>query len=222
MPNHIYNELTILAKNSSNLKKVLKFLRNGGENEIDFNAIIPMHEDLKVESSSTGEIGYAHITGKKINRFESVSRLRQDFKELDQAQKDEALKLGRIYATNAERYGYPTWYSWSPANWGTKWNAYETNVEENVISFETAWAGVPTLIQKLAEMFPNVVFKYEYSDEDTGSNVGKFRFTGNETCETRIDDSSNEAYELAFKHRPYEEKYYHKVDGKWEYNEDAE
>ena len=39
---------------------------------------------------------------------------------------------------------------------GTKWNAFNQNFEEpNVLWFDTAWEGVPLLIQTLSEIFPD-------------------------------------------------------------------
>ena len=37
--------------------------------------------------------------------------------------------------------------------------------------FDTAWAGVPLLIQTLSEKFPDIEFLYAYADEDLGSNA---------------------------------------------------
>lgn len=45
------------------------------------------------------------------------------------------------------KYGYPDWYSWSVANWGTKWDVEcltEAELEEGIdnvmISFDSAWS----------------------------------------------------------------------------------
>ena len=108
--------------------------------------------------------------------------------------------LGR---EDEEKYGKENcWYDWCCKNWGTKWNAYgqpNKGNTENTICFETAWDGVPDLIQKLAWIFPNVIIEYSYSDEDFGYNVGKYRFRDTETLEEYLPvGGSKEAYELAF------------------------
>lgn len=72
------------------------------------------------------------------------------------AEKDrqEALQLGETYLENRKKYGYPTWFEWSIATWGTKWNAYNQSFEEpNILWFDTAWNGVPQLIQNFPKYF---------------------------------------------------------------------
>ena len=61
--------------------------------------------------------------------------------------------------------------------------------------FDTAWAGVPLLIQTLSEKFPDIEFLYAYADEDLGSNVGKGIIRNGETDMTFPDNGSNEAFE---------------------------
>ena len=56
--------------------------------------------------------------------------------------------------THLDVYKRQTWYEWSIANWGTKWNALNQNFEEpNVLWFDTAWEGVPLLILTLSRNF---------------------------------------------------------------------
>ena len=71
------------------------------------------------------------------------------------------------------------WYDWSVQNWGTKWNAYKQGMsyeeDDNTLCFETAWSGIPNLMQKLSSMFPDVTIDYsKCSDKsalDGGSGV---------------------------------------------------
>lgn len=125
----------------------------------------------------------------------------------------EALQLGVLYLENQRKYGYTTWYEWSIANWGTKWNALNQNFEEpNVLWFDTAWAGVPLLIQTLSEKFPDIEFLYAYADEDLGSNVGKGIIRNGETDMTFPDNGSNEAFEIVFFVKPGLEEYLELTD----------
>ncbi|MFD1385703.1 hypothetical protein ACFQ4Z_02745 [Oceanobacillus oncorhynchi subsp. oncorhynchi] len=92
---------------------------------------------------------------------------------------------------------------WARNNWGTKWGAYgqpDNRNTEDTIYFQTAWNGVPNLIQKIAWLFPNVIVEYSFADEDLGStNCGFYRFKENEILEEiSYDFLSKEAYELAF------------------------
>jgi hypothetical protein len=52
-------------------------------------------------------------------------------------------------------YGHTSWYEWSNANWGTKWNAYEINrISDTVIKFQTAWSMPAKWFEKLIDKFP--------------------------------------------------------------------
>ena len=58
---------------------------------------------------------------------------------------------------NIEKYGYPTWYEFANAKWGTKWEACEPNHEENkdgsvTIWFDTAWSPPMPIYEKLEEV----------------------------------------------------------------------
>ncbi len=102
-------------------------------------------------------------------------------------------------------YGFsPEWYVWSVENWGTKWNSYShEQVDNSAYMFETAWSGVPKIIETISKRFPDVLLKYEFSDEDTGCNTGVYEFKNGCIKEHVPENGSKEAYELAFKHRPY-------------------
>lgn len=61
----------------------------------------------------------------------------------------------------------PNWYDWCPKNWGTKWNAYDCdfNDEEKTIRFDTAWSPPEPITFKLSSMFPTVEIKHKFFDE---------------------------------------------------------
>ena len=54
------------------------------------------------------------------------------------------------------QHGFDNWYDWSIMNWGTKWNACNTEVElnENVLNytFETAWDAPREIVRALEHM----------------------------------------------------------------------
>lgn len=116
------------------------------------------------------------------------------------------------------------WYEWCIANWGTKWNAIGTElIDTNVIMFDTAWSGVPELMQKLSSKFPNVTLHYDFADEDFGYNVGSFIIKNNEIVEGGyLENESVEAYEMLFSLKPYAEEYFELVDGEYKYREEIE
>ncbi|MBV7268393.1 hypothetical protein [Winogradskyella luteola] len=126
---------------------------------------------------------------------------------------------------NVRNHGDTSWFEWSKKNWGTKWNAYGLNDERNTedtIYFQTAWNGVPNLILLLSKKFPDVKFDYKYADEDTGSNCGLGIFENGNHDFREPDNLSNECYEIAFELNPDAEKYYHLVNGKYQYIDEEE
>ena len=222
MPNHVTNRLEINADRET-VQKVMNFLKGKTDDDntpcyIDFNNIIPMPEELLIEKSSSGDLGMKYLEAMQLKPFyflldDDALRTIQWIEGLAEKDRKEALQLGASYLENRKKYGYPTWYEWSTATWGTKWNAFNQNFEEpNVLWFDTAWEGVPLLIQTLSEIFPDVEFQYAYADEDLGSNVGKGTIRNGETDMTFPDNGSNEAFEIVFFVKPGLEEYLELTD----------
>lgn len=104
-----------------------------------------------------------------------VSWLSEDFKVLNPSSIEE---VGKTYIDNIINYGADTWYDWSINNWGTKWNAFDSEIYNNTISFQTAWSASFPITEKLSEMFPDLSFVHEFADEDIGSNCGEIEYMG--------------------------------------------
>ena len=116
------------------------------------------------------------------------------------------------------RFGHNNWYDWNNCNWGTKWDAREStyNQEDKILEFQTAWSCPSEVIQKMAEMFPDLTFQGTYADEDFGSNTGWI-----EDGEIySFEDSTEEAYETAATLWGYE-GYYDDDKGKWIFEGDC-
>lgn len=191
MPNHISNRLVVTANSNEELQNFLASIKgdtivDDQEQVIDFNRIIPMPLPLRntEASSRTDDAIYYYLV--KTNQEEIVSSILRhpQFYTMDRfagrSEKDlnELLEIGKKYVEIFKECGAKDWYDWSICHWGTKWNAYETSLEtldeySVVISFQTAWNGVPNIIQKLTEMFPTITFDYKYADEDMGYNCGE-------------------------------------------------
>lgn len=191
----------------------------------DFNKIVPMPaalEDYNPCHNITTAIEAKYNTRLSDSPLLAImqqrSRQEIDFKfnEGQQAMFDRGCK-------NYEETGYIYWYDWACDNWGTKWNAYSCEqLEDNVFVFETAWAGVPALIAKMAKEFPSIKITYEYSDEDTGNNCGIYQFNGDSVIGGKLENESNAAYELAFKLRPDRRESYILTQNGYKYNEEAD
>lgn len=57
---------------------------------------------------------------------------------------DRAAEYDAIRADNLKRYGYKSWYDWSIANWGTKWDVDAEVTDESAklvtLRFSSAWS----------------------------------------------------------------------------------
>lgn len=208
MPNHIANVITI---NGSD-EKVQKFLEavKSDDSPFDFNKIIPRPEELDIESSSVGESGMDFLLGDKkaLDRYNAERR-------------EEAIRLGAKYLVNKALYGAKNWYDWSRWHWGTKWNAYDVEVEGNQVRFSTAWNAPQPIYEKIAEMFPDYCIEVVYADEDYGCNTGRFEIEDGECSHYSPDNRSDEAMALYFETHPgAEEEMHQDENGEWVWNED--
>lgn len=212
MPNHVTTILKISGE-GPNIEKCLYEIKSEEGYVIDFRNIIPMPIGLQsdsVDSIVEGLVNYA---------FGEKSYLIRGLKEITDKQWDEFIKM----LSCKRKYGYCSWYDWSIANWGTKWNSYNGKlVEPNIIRFQTAWSFPIPVMRELSKKYPNLTFDCTYADEDTGANAGKFVFVdGCETCRTP-PDGSREAYDIAFEVCPEERENYELVGDNYKYiDEDA-
>lgn len=96
-------------------------------------------------------------------------------------------------------YGSKDWYDWCCTHWGTKWNAMQSVIEGNTVTFYTAWSDVRALMCVLSAQHPEFTFFYEYAEEETGFYTGKAEYKdGQEMWSESYEDYSKEAYELSF------------------------
>ena len=114
---------------------------------------------------------------------------------------DYYFKTGEAAANNMKQYGATTWYPWCINNWGSKWNAYnclDVNPEEGCMTFMTAWSGVPQIVQKISENFPDVLIHYSWADENIGYNTGRIDYRGGKEILMDIPEGgSRHAFEIA-------------------------
>lgn len=244
MPNHISNRLEVNANSIEELNSFLEDIKgnekiDGVYPDIDFNKIIPMPEELRdtEASSMTDDSIYYYLV--KTGQEELVSRILRHpaFYTMDRFNKYPQEKLNTFMATGEKyvniflKYGAKDWYDWSKANWGTKWNAYNTNIVPSLdgftatIYFQTAWNGVPDIIATLTEKYPDLTFDYAYADEDMGSNCGEgYGEDGEFTF--RYVPSGDDAMELFIKAWDYDaDDFYQDDDGEWhnrEWEEDED
>ena len=104
----------------------------------------------------------------------------------------------RIRRRNKKDYGAESWYEWCREYWGTKWDAYDIQKEEDSIIFSTAWNTPEKVIIRLSSIFPDVEFTVEYADEDTGYNCGRYEVKDGKVIDRWLPEAgSDEAVEFA-------------------------
>ena len=211
MPNYITNHIS-MEGSDSDIEAVINFLRNDEEDvAVDFNNVIPMPESLNMTSGSIEDQAiavYMYRVRKNDNKIvrifnypwvekAGISTLDELCEKFENDNPD-IVALGEKYVNNIEQHGHSTWYGWCCDNWGTKWNALDAWSSGNTIGFETAWSGVPDIMEKISEKFPNIKFTYRWADEDFGCNLGELVLKGGKIIDTNIPSPcSDEAYEMA-------------------------
>jgi hypothetical protein len=233
MANIIANRLVVSANSNEELNDFLRDIKgdvliDGEHLSIDFNKIIPMPDEIKTtESSSVVDnciFYYLTMTdqGDAVGHIlKSVCHSFEMFEGLKQEKLDEMFSIGKKYVDIFKKHGAKDWYDWSVTNWGTKWNAYHTDIVyldtcEAVITFNTAWSGVPYIINELSERYPSLTFDYTYADEDMGNNCGRGRGEDGEFLYTLLMDGSDEAIDTYALCWDFDEEVFYKDDnGTW-------
>ena len=223
MPNHVTNEL--IAPQC-----VLDAIK-GPNRVVDFNSIVPMPEILRDNEPDTTVTDWAELTlgiktigglraaaeasGSPVNAFRNrdyrsaadvlsygiVMRMLtngpfpKDFDDKRFGQFMTSVKAGK-------ETGFVSWYHWSNANWGTKWNAYKIKEVVGGVRFNTAWSPPANIIRDIINRFPNERICFYWADEDFGNNCGKV-ISDREICPeatvTLHESDSPEAHQLALR-----------------------
>lgn len=214
MPNHVTNVLTLRGE-PEQIRAMLGAIQYDdlGIGSVDFNKIIPMPESLNIEASSqtsTGLKAYqdfieVYTLGGTIHQdnLENIPRESEDaFLKQRSDIRPKEWRLGKAAWNNIRLYGSPTWYEWCSQHWGTKWDAYGYGVSKvdyqdgDALNFLTAWSAPHPVMEKLAEMFPNVEIEHEWADEDIGHNCGRYRYQNGVRIEEWFPETNREAIDL--------------------------
>ena len=199
MPNHVQN-IVRLRGDEKRVQETLEAVKSDqyGLGSVDFEKIIPMPPSLHIECGSKTDRG--------LNAYRDFlkSEAESEKEYLDQKPTitPEEWELGKQAYENLREYGAPTWYEWSVAHWGTKWNAYgmDENAGErqsNELRFQTAWSAPRPILEKLARMYPRITFEHEWADEDIGVNCGRHIYQGGERVEEYYPEGDVQSTEFA-------------------------
>ena len=206
MPNNIANKLVVNAKTQAEIDNFLSAIIGvkGGEFlHIDFEKIVPMPEcvpdTLCDDEHQNALYYYLMTTGNEdmVGKLLSFPQLysMDIYKDKTEKELSDYKMLGEEIFNIAQQCGAIDWYDWRIINWGTKWNAYETDIDcpcdgSIELHFQTANNGVIPIIEKLVEMFPNLEFVYKYADEVIACNCGEaYGVDGNASFNFTEDDS---------------------------------
>lgn len=216
MPNHVENIIT-LKGDEQKIREMLEAIKNDdyGLGTVDFNKIVPMPESLNIEAGSRTDKGlklYKEFISECLFDRKETDVLKISAASLAESEKiflkqrpnikEDEWKLGKTAWNNIQDYGAPTWYEWSINNWGTKWNAYGYDEgadysESDNLHFQTAWSAPHPVIQKLAQMYPDISFEHEWADEDIGANCGRKIYSNGECTEEYYPESEKDCIEFA-------------------------
>lgn len=195
MPNHVWTNLEVNGSAADITAFKAKFCEKIGEIEhcLVFNRVIPMPEELQITCGSETSLGKEVVAGdfKTVLNYPWVIKLMQE-EQLSQTNinalhhsrpkflawfakhRPEAIELGHKVVTNIAKYGYETWYEWSIANWGTKWDAYDHVLADDSSDtvfrcyYETAWSPAYPVLEAMSAAFPELSFRMAYADEGGG------------------------------------------------------
>lgn len=218
MPNHVTNILEIITDDAELLKTILEKISSSEEGEdgdgkverhIDFNKIIPMPSTLMITCGSNVDNAIAVLEDDQTKFQEMLEwpwvkqeglRTTLEVKNyLLGSLKESDFEEARMSIMNVQLYGTKNWYDWCINTWGTKWNAYDQSIENNIITFDTAWSTPFPVILQLSAQFPEALFKVNYADEDIGANCGRYVLQSGLVIEEYEPESGSEAIKFANK-----------------------
>lgn len=175
MPNWCYNSVIVSAKTEAELEEFIKFAKQTH----NAHSLTPF-TDERVEHPDSQGVFWNFITPPEEIREEYFGR---QPRYLDSLSVSDPNWWAQV---EERRKGSRFWYDWNINNWGTKWDIIfdennETTIESTdngyqmVWYFETAWSPALPVYDKMSEMYPNLEFEYEITEEGNHF-VGKLQY----------------------------------------------
>lgn len=121
------------------------------------------------------------VTGKK----QAISRFKRHFKQKNSETiidfetiipMPEKVFRGDLGNKEKEIHGENNWYDWSRKHWGTKWNAYDQEIDDETdtsitFKFCTAWGFPEPVIKKLVKLNKTLEFDGQAHEESDAFNL---------------------------------------------------
>ena len=231
MANYYQSSLTLRGERET-MEKIFDSIKDEeSKRVIDFDKVIPMPEELNIESNSACDTIIVLLMRQARFLFfgpysPEVKDAQERYEKWPEEHKQKYEEMAKKYLMNIAKYDYPNWYSWHIAKWGTKWNSIEgygtQRREGDTIYFETANGFCEPVIEALSKQYPDVEFIYEAADEDIGSNTIKGTYKNGEFNGVR-EHRTPAAFDIAFEMYPDQKEEFHQLeDGTWSCNDEDE
>lgn len=219
-----------IVRNVLHMKDITKApiysLGDKGRWEIDFEKIVPMAEDLNIEAGNMESAAIEYVIRECCGKvylgrsYYTGEAIKARAKILDKAEeeigREELIEKGLRYITNIARHGYSTWHDWRIENWGTKWNAFDTEViDKDTVKFSTATATPETILRKLSMQRPDTVLEITWASDDVWGEAGHATMTdgfAEAVAYDRCSQKALDAYDYCWADGG---KALEKVDGLW-------
>lgn len=206
MPNWVRTYVTVNGPQASLLafksKAAGHISPDGATQALSFESFIPMPASLLVEHSSDGKLGLEVFHGGDISRhllakhtIEAGVFDREGLMLWTDLTQPDARVTGKAWHDNIAEHGFATWYGWSVANWGTKWDASDSALHAETPSelkyvFDTAWSPAEPVLFAMTEQFPELTFTAQFDEES-----GEFYYevvweSGERVSETQLERES--------------------------------
>jgi hypothetical protein len=187
MPNYTENTCEVIGptKDIETFKKTHILLGKDGNLEFQFNTIIPMPEILRDTRAGNVDAAFFALGANKSTALPWLHHAqfgnplaREWFKEIGITTRDQLLAYldanrpqeileAKRQIEAQEQTGYPDWYEWRCAHWGTKWDSSDFrwgSEQPCVFNFLTAWSPPFPIFEKLATMYPTLRFVWKYEE----------------------------------------------------------
>lgn len=197
MPNHCQNVLKVLGEQPApgHFKTLTA---TGAEREVlSFEAFYPPPED--VLTGDTGGGTFARKPGERWHPSAALSLqlgLESTFENWGEKTADFRAQLYTLgYEVEFLRFGTtaegeiidldadprPTWYDWRIDTFGTKWEPYDSSLDETegclLYRFQSAWSPPVAFVQKLIVRYPELRFNLRFEESGVGF-MGEVTETG--------------------------------------------